>query len=215
MVRMVRTCLFLIDNALKSEYVRNILAVMPPLCLPSRCRNVSVGRLLVWPDFALLESLRVSPLARSLLPPHSLREEQVLRPRAGDQLPCQQPSGRAREAVPSRRTQLPPVNTRSSQRHQLGGRSGVATTLCAFFLPEITFLLAHLGPHCSSVTTLSRPGKGLHDGKIFFFKYLLFFQFSVLTLKPEPFYIFWGRLYNLEHLFLPSLVQSQRNASVL
>ena len=117
MVCMVRTCLFLIDEALRFEYVRNILAVMPPLCLPWRCRNVSVGRLLVWPDFALLESLLVSPLARSLLPPHSLRSEQVLRPRAGDQLPCQQrPSKRGR----SRRTQLPPVNTRSSQRHQLG-----------------------------------------------------------------------------------------------
>ena len=137
---------------------------MPSLCLPSRCRNVSVGRLLVWPDFALLESLLVSPLARSLPPPHSLRSEQVLRPRAGDQLPCQQPSGRAREAVPSRRTQLPPVNTRSSQRHQLG------TLRCRddfsrLFLPEITFLLTHLGSLCSSVTTLSRPGKGLHDGK--------------------------------------------------
>ena len=47
MVCMVRTCLFLIDDALRFEHVRNILAVMPPLCLPSRCRNVSVGRLLV------------------------------------------------------------------------------------------------------------------------------------------------------------------------
>ena len=72
---------------------------------------------------------------------------------------------------PSKRGRSFEENTTTSSQHSLvptasvGGRSGVATTLRAFFLPEITFLLAHLGPHCSSVTTLSRPGKGLHDGK--------------------------------------------------
>ena len=118
MVRMVRTCLFLIDDALRFEYVRNILAVMPPLCLPWRCRNVSVGRLLVWPDFALLESLLVStrPAPCSPLTPSDRSRSSAPEP----EISCRASSGRAREAAPSRRTQLPPVNTRSSQRHQLG-----------------------------------------------------------------------------------------------
>ena len=118
MVCMVRTCLFLIDDALRFEHVRNILAVMPPLCLPSRCRNVSVGRLLVWPDFALLESLLVStrPAPCSPLTPSDRSRSSAPEP----EISCRASSGRAREAVPSRRTQLPPVNTRSSQRHQLG-----------------------------------------------------------------------------------------------
>ena len=112
------------------------------------------------PSVTWLRPAWVSPCldkARSLLPPHSLRWEQVLRPRAGDQLPCQQrPSKRGR----SRRTQLPPVNTRSSQRHQSG-----ILRCCAFFSAWNYFPPRTPGFPLFVVTTLSRPGKGLQDGK--------------------------------------------------
>ena len=161
MVCMFRTCLFLIDDALRFEYVRNILAVMPPLCLPSRCRNVSVGRLLVWPDFALLESLLVStrPAPCSPLTPSDRSRSSAPEP----EISCRASSGRAREAVRGEHNYL--QSTLARPNGISWGHSGVATALRAFFLPEITFLLAHLGFPLFAVTTLSRPGKGLHDGK--------------------------------------------------
>ena len=138
-------------------YVWNILAVMPSLCLPSRCRNVSVGRLLVWPDFALLESLLVStrPAPCSPLTPSDRSRSSAPEP----EISCRASSGRASEAVPSRRTQLPPVNTRSSQRHQSG-----VLRCCAFFSAWNYFPPRTPGFPLFVVTTLSRPGKGLQDG---------------------------------------------------
>ena len=208
---MVRTCLFLIDDALWicaehfSSYAPSLSAVEMSECFGRSAPSVT------W-----LRPAWVSPCldkARSLLPPHSLRSEQVLRPRAGDQLPCQQPLGRAREAVPSRRTQLPPVNTRSSQRHQLGtlrcrdGSSRLFFCLKLLSSSHTWVPFVRLWQPCQDLAKVCRMAKNL-------FRHLLFFKFSVPILL-EAFEIFWGRLYNLEHLFLPSLAQSQRSASVL
>ena len=137
---------------------------MPPLCLPSRCRNVSVGRLLVWPDFALLESLLFStrPAPCSPLTPSERSRSSAPEP----EISCRASSRAAEQERPFLRGEHNYLQSTLARPNGISwGHSGVATALRAFFLPEITFLLAHLGPHCSSVTTLSRPGKGLHDGK--------------------------------------------------
>ena len=93
---------------------------MPPLCLPWRCRNVSVGRLLVWPDFALLESLLVStrPAPCSPLTPSDRSRSSAPEP----EISCRASSGSAEQERPFEE------NTTTSSQHSLVPTASVGDT---------------------------------------------------------------------------------------
>ena len=131
------------------------------------------------------------------------------------------PQSRRSAAVPAAAEQERPFeeNTTTSSQHSLVPTASVGDTqvsrrlFAPFFCMKLLFSSHTWVSHCSlwqpcqDLAKVCRMAKNL-------FRHLLFFKFSVPILL-EAFEIFWGRLYNLEHLFLPSLAQSQRSASVL